>query len=659
MATQRRNGQLSSCEPCRKGKLRCDHQVPVCGRCARRDQASRCIYHPAPMTRPGRSTVRKRTSRVQTSQSQPLQDLVDWSPRPGGWLGLTSPQGIFADLEPPEDPVTPQPGPVDPQQVTVGVSVLQRLDDLSLYKDICDARYASLFKPWAFGAPFVQELVDHIRRLHHGEEGLEEVAKTMFRNSHASIVVRSGMTFAGYIGLLAGRWEGIGLLFAITGASIHHIRGEHPVFVDADKRSLQMRMAATAATCIQLCENAGLISEPLTWLLFQQTILVSILWGNTDYRAWKLLGDASTMAFALGLHEPDPADPTVPFFLAELRKRTMAAGYIVDKELATVLGRPPRISHRYCDLLLPLDLSYAEMIADVSTREVALSELDANGWNRQGLLSKGAHPRVGILIAKLREKVLEVISCRELDNLPERIEELCISTRQTRSTLPTFLHWTPNNTNPSIQSIHLDFLYTEFLLYRISVKRTGVGSIPLIRIAHEILSLILDRIADIANPDRTFSAIVPVDSSLCYYALPCAGVLATELLHQHSSHSQPQPPEPSPGPEVGSGGEENEFPRAEIIQKLSIFVFFLETYVPPGQANYVMSMQARRVVRGVLNRVLVPPSAVSMNGTSELMGGGQFSGGGEGMENIDWLDVDVDVDVGLVNWGQEMWWGLT
>ena len=51
----RRNGKQQACEPCRKGKLACDHSTPHCGRCVRRQITSRCIYHPAPMTkaRPG------------------------------------------------------------------------------------------------------------------------------------------------------------------------------------------------------------------------------------------------------------------------------------------------------------------------------------------------------------------------------------------------------------------------------------------------------------------------------------------------------------------------------------------------------------------------------------------------------------------------------
>ncbi|KAK1148503.1 hypothetical protein N8T08_009508 [Aspergillus melleus] len=52
MNSRRRNGKPASCEPCRKDKVRCDHVLPVCSRCRRRKIASRCFYHPAPLTRP-------------------------------------------------------------------------------------------------------------------------------------------------------------------------------------------------------------------------------------------------------------------------------------------------------------------------------------------------------------------------------------------------------------------------------------------------------------------------------------------------------------------------------------------------------------------------------------------------------------------------------
>ncbi|CAI7600045.1 unnamed protein product [Penicillium discolor] len=46
---KRHNGQPQACEPCRKAKIRCDHESPKCSRCVLRNL--NCIYHPAPMTK--------------------------------------------------------------------------------------------------------------------------------------------------------------------------------------------------------------------------------------------------------------------------------------------------------------------------------------------------------------------------------------------------------------------------------------------------------------------------------------------------------------------------------------------------------------------------------------------------------------------------------
>lgn len=58
----RRNGKLQACEPCRKGKLRCDHMMPSCGRCTRRNKSDKCVYHPAPLTKTAPAPSPRQTS---------------------------------------------------------------------------------------------------------------------------------------------------------------------------------------------------------------------------------------------------------------------------------------------------------------------------------------------------------------------------------------------------------------------------------------------------------------------------------------------------------------------------------------------------------------------------------------------------------------------
>ena len=41
---RRRNGRTQACEPCRRRKVSCGHEVPVCVRCRRRDTKSECVY---------------------------------------------------------------------------------------------------------------------------------------------------------------------------------------------------------------------------------------------------------------------------------------------------------------------------------------------------------------------------------------------------------------------------------------------------------------------------------------------------------------------------------------------------------------------------------------------------------------------------------------
>ncbi|KAF2679208.1 hypothetical protein K458DRAFT_314916, partial [Lentithecium fluviatile CBS 122367] len=74
----RRNGKLQSCEPCRKGKLRCDHMMPTCGRCARRNRPEQCVYHPAPLTKNSLPSPPTENSSTASSVVLPSPEYV-WS----------------------------------------------------------------------------------------------------------------------------------------------------------------------------------------------------------------------------------------------------------------------------------------------------------------------------------------------------------------------------------------------------------------------------------------------------------------------------------------------------------------------------------------------------------------------------------------------------
>lgn len=118
----RKNGREQACEPCRKGKLRCDHMKPFCGRCSRRGMTSHCVYHPAPMTRPKFSSPRRAEQIISgTSSTAPssvhhqielnsarpesnlqlVEDRIGRSPvfKHGGAAGANSFSSIFTENE--------------------------------------------------------------------------------------------------------------------------------------------------------------------------------------------------------------------------------------------------------------------------------------------------------------------------------------------------------------------------------------------------------------------------------------------------------------------------------------------------------------------------------------------------------------------------------
>lgn len=75
--SRRRNRSLASCEPCRKSKIRCDHQQPVCASCRRRGRESLCKYHPAPLTKQHSNTQGRATSLPCTSVSVDENSIAD------------------------------------------------------------------------------------------------------------------------------------------------------------------------------------------------------------------------------------------------------------------------------------------------------------------------------------------------------------------------------------------------------------------------------------------------------------------------------------------------------------------------------------------------------------------------------------------------------
>lgn len=146
------------------------------------------------------------------------------------------------------------------------------------------------------------------------------------------------------------------------------------------------------------------------------------------FKAWRRLNHASSALFADGLHETVKEKEYLPFFLTQLRQQIFARIYGSDISFAVFLGRPPRVSKRFCYTSMPLDIEedIYSLVGESLDRELA--HLDRNGWNTLGQIRKIAVVRWSMVTSMIREDALETLLGRNLTNVPQRIGYVLIHT---------------------------------------------------------------------------------------------------------------------------------------------------------------------------------------------------------------------------------------
>lgn len=99
---------------------------------------------------------------------------------------------------------------------------------------------------------------------------------------------------------------------------------------------------------------------------------------------------------------------SLPFFLAQIRRRALALTYNLDKSMSEMVGCPPRMLKRYIDCEMPLDLMEAELLSEPPLSSEQLHELlREDGWSREARHTASMHARVRFMLAKFREEVLD------------------------------------------------------------------------------------------------------------------------------------------------------------------------------------------------------------------------------------------------------------
>lgn len=258
------------------------------------------------------------------------------------------------------------------------------------------------------------------------------------------------------------------------------------------------------------------------------------------------------------------------------------------------MGRPPRITSRYCAFEgFPLELHNEELaLESAELIEVIKTKLNDKGERlvRDVTLTSLRH-RENYSMLLQREAILELCLSNSRDHatharaqeLVQQSQELWGKRRQYFQHHPsTWAGRRPTTENYVVLQAWLGHRYNDFLLQRLLVQRFDADPEELLFTADELLSNTLFMVSEDSDAD--------VDWTLSLYSLPAAGVLALELIKQQT---QPDYRSPARAP-----------PRSRVIQNLSVLIAALNWISREGVGNYALGRQAKATLERVLERVL-------------------------------------------------------
>lgn len=363
----RRNGVLSACEPCRKSKLRCDHGRPICGRCTRRRLSEQqCRYHPAPMARQPTPRRDRETSHqmhvprsIATGSSAPTEDS-----HPYELINMNGNLMSFADPNTPHSHrsytsltrtgvVLPRPSLPNQQTISEGANLLN--DILELVIDIGEPleKFSILEADLCIHGPLVEvtwNAVNHSMRSlikDRSAINLESISEAIFERTSSPPVfppTAAAGALESAFSTQALRWDMIGIYCAQIGT---YLGGETDKLFSltaheawkSDRKTLMQRAFRACIQCESFCDQLGAINDLTLWFIMLNILFATWCFGDDSYHVLRLTGSMSSVFFALGFHRGVQDDPSMPFYLAETRRRAIAWAHDHDKVCASFMSR--------------------------------------------------------------------------------------------------------------------------------------------------------------------------------------------------------------------------------------------------------------------------------------------------------------------------------
>ncbi|KAJ5174388.1 uncharacterized protein N7482_000265 [Penicillium canariense] len=605
--------RLAACEACRKAKLACDHQQPVCSRC----QKSRgvCIYRTAPFKRRRVEKPSLRSPDLSPS-FEPRRNLY---PNPG-YLGSSSHAAIFKHITPSAEGEQSASNQLlrsdhpsaqwigDNHLLLQGADVLRHLltmYSLSAMKDLVLfwlAKGANL----ALAEPFVAQCAESISQLFtsHDEKWHLVYAQRLLQNSAKPLQFDESsdlLSFSAHFLDHNARWETLGIFFAAVSRATIDIPF-FPLLYNTEDQQYTLRRLATKlsdfsleiALSLDCLNDLQLIVQYENFIvhsyvdgdqsesLFQAESnypLVSLLHQLTcqGYHTWRKLGDVISSTFALGYHENLEAKAGIPQFLMELRKTAFARIYSADKNIAIFLGRPPRMNKRFCHFQIPA----------CGTRFPSRGR--HHTWSPDARAGYRADTCWSALCASLKEEVWELLQDAQDVDCARKASVIQRRAEEQWQALPAHFRL-ESSLKQCAQSpfdrdflahVRLNHLHVLFLLRLLLLNTLTEPDVPIIETAGQMLALVVEIIL---LRDQLINSGTGLIWKVAYYGLPAAGIILLALLKQHS-HSAPG------------------ISRTKMLRDLSVFVAEVQigTIVKTGDPNYALLSKATQTIQRFLD----------------------------------------------------------
>lgn len=433
---------------------------------------------------------------------------------------------------------------------------------------------------------------------------ISRLCEAIWRNTRSPLVFDEDTSPMDWAALGTGpniRWEVIGIIAAVAGVCAASFEPSDSFLTETGVSGLDFarRMKGFSSICLSFCHDCETMNDMFLWLVCEHACLIGALEGNSSYAFYRATGEEMNTVITMGLHQKAASNERAPFFLTEIRKTLFVSIYASEIGVSAFLGRPPRVSYRYCTLDLPLDLTEAQLMLGKDELSAVIKTLDKDGYNTTGKISRTTRTRVWIGLSCRKEDILDLaLGQHTREEVLRRAKVIHDKTEEYWANLPSFIR----NMRDVPMELHsstlrpyerlINFYLTqglrgnELLLQRILIRKAGASSEKLIQEARAMFK-------DVLHLCQRFDVaswyMMDVNSILVIHGLRSAATVAAELLKQEQL--------PHPDSEL--------LPRSQTIQDLSIFAARLGS-VDPRDGSFAFCDQGRKVIQRILDKILNP-----------------------------------------------------